>query len=305
MSLRPLQLGDQQKVCALLGEYPPCISEHTFTNLFVWSGSRPTVRAEGERWMAFAARREEGLTMLGPPVGEVGLAAALGALRENAEEPVQGLERLPESTLEEARAEGLEPQTDRDNFDYVYRRRDLAELPGRHLHDKRNLVTQCTRAHQCRYERITADLFGEVRNLQDRWCEEKDCGRTPGLCAEYNAIQRLLEHYEELDVVGGAVRVDGRLEAYTVGGRLNGDTAVVHFEKAMTALQGLYQVINQWFCRQELGEFEYVNREQDLGIPGIRRAKQSYRPDHMVRKYKVALAAQPLRATADEGRCRE
>jgi hypothetical protein len=78
------------------------------------------------------------------------------------------------------------------------------------------------------------------------------------------------------------------MQAITIGERLNDSTAVVHFEKAMPGYDGLYQLINQWFCRYGLTEFEFVNREQDLGIPGLRKAKESYHPHHMVEKY-VAL----------------
>ena len=88
-------------------------------------------------------------------------------------------------------------------------------------------------------------------------------------------------------MIGGAVVVDGRIEAFAIGERLNPATAVVHFEKANPEMRGMYQLINQWFVRNELSDYMYVNREQDLGIEGLRKAKESYHPHHMVRKFTV------------------
>jgi hypothetical protein len=98
------------------------------------------------------------------------------------------------------------------------------------------------------------------------------------------------------------------VEAFSIGEALNPRTAVVHFEKAMTDYQGLYQLMNMWFCEYGLAGFEYVNREQDLGVPGLRKAKESYLPDHMVEKHSAALvpgeAGEPAMAGA-RGRCAE
>jgi hypothetical protein len=298
LGIPPVELYD-------LEENPPEISEHTFTNFFIWRGSRPLcVRQEGDSLLC-AEQREEGIVLFGPPIGPLPTAEGIRCLAESEGQQVLAAERLPEGVLEGVRDEGLEPQSDRDNHDYVYRREDLAELPGRHLASKRNQVQQCLRDHDCAYEELTPDMIDDVRQLQDRWCEERNCGKNPGLCDEYNAIQELLDNWEELRVFGGAVRIEGRLEAYTVGESLNPTTAVVHVEKAMTAFDGLYQVINQWFCREALGDFEYVNREQDLGISGIRRAKKSYHPDHMVRKYRLQLEESMVVPAASEGRCTE
>ena len=99
------------------------------------------------------------------------------------------------------------------------------------------------------------------------------------------ALREGLDHFEDFGLICGAVRVEGRIEAFSFGEALNENTAVVHFEKAMSGFPGLYQVINHWFCRYGLVEFEFVNREQDLGVPGLRQAKQSYHPHHMVEKF--------------------
>jgi len=301
----PLELSHRDLVVSYLRRYPPEVSEHTFTNLYVWRGSHPVRVWETQDSLVFLGRTGRGLVMVGPPVGPLPLGEAARLVEEQCpDEPLVALERLPKGALEGLGAERPEATPDRDNSDYVYKRSDLAELAGRRLHAKRNLVERCLSEHQCAYEAVTPALLPEIADAQRRWCAQRDCGNDPGLCAESRAVAELVSQCEALGVIGGAVRVDGRIEAFAFGERLNDRTAVVHFEKAMGGIEGLYQVINQWFCRNALSAFEYVNREQDLGIPGLRKAKQSYHPDHMVEKHVVSLRPAALAEPA-RGRCRE
>lgn len=288
-TIRPLELGEQSLVAHCLRRYPPEISELTFTNLFVWRSSRPIWLAEVEDSMVFIAdsHGSDAATkvILGPPLGEappLAFARALGI-------ELEGFVRIPEDTATSLRDAGLNVMPDRDNSDYVYRVADLADLEGRHYHKKRNLIKQCLAAHRCEYEPITAQLVSECLELQDRWCQARNCGKDPGLCKEYVAIRDAFIHYQDLQFLGGTIRIDGELQAYALGEALTPDTAVCHFEKAMPGIQGLGQLINQWFAKHALGGFEFVNREQDLGIPGLRQAKESYHPHHMVHKFTATL----------------
>jgi len=305
LDLKPLNLSDRARLNEALRRFPPEVSEHTFTNLYVWRELRPVLLAEAEGGLILVQERDGDRSVLGPPIGEAGPADLLPLLEGSG---IERFERLPASVAEPLREAGWQLAADRDNADYVYLRRDLAELEGRQYHGKKNMVNQCLSAYGCEYAPITADVVDEVAHMQDRWCAERDCGRDPGLCAEYRAIKETLARFAEFDLIGGLVRIDGRVQAYSIGEALNPDTAVVHFEKAMTEFRGLYQVINQWFCKHALTEFEFVNREQDLGIPGLRRAKESYHPDHMVEKFVAAaeaeLAEQAIGGAA-EGRCTE
>jgi hypothetical protein len=146
---------------------------------------------------------------------------------------------------------------------------------------------------------ITPETVPECLAMQDRWCAARDCKTEPGLCGEYQAIEETLNHYKELNLTGGAIRIEGNIEAFAVGEALNPSTAVCHFEKAMPQFQGLAQVVNQWFTKNNLGDFAYVNREQDLGISGLRKAKESYFPDHMVEKVRIVMSGSDMRKTDD------
>ncbi len=290
MAIRPLELTDRALVTEYLRRYPPETSELTFTNLFVWRNSRPILLAEVDGSIVFiAASRDtsQGRKFIfGPPLGEVPLEQVLSSLGGE----VQGFLRIPARTATALQQAGLTVESDRANWDYVYRVQDLAELPGRRFHKKRNLVKGCLEAFKCEYEPITERNLAECIDLQERWCRMRECGRDSGLCAEYLAIREVFSHYEEFQLIGGVIRVDGRIEAYAVGEELSPGTAVCHFEKAMPGIQGLTQVMNQWFSKYSLSQFEFVNREQDLEISGLRQAKESYYPHHMVEKFTALVS---------------
>jgi len=286
MSLRPLSLADRLLAGEYLRRFPPEISELTFTNLYAWRRTRPIWIDIFRESLIFFAKTKEGLVVLGNPVGPVSL---FDVLRQYGSQ-VRGVERFPRAmTAGLHLPSGAMVVEDRDNADYVYRANDLATLAGRNFTKKRNHINQCLSAYVCRYEIMTPELIPECLAMQDRWCADRDCGKDPGLCGEYQAIIETLRHYDEFGLTGGAIRIEGTIEAYTVGEVLNPTTAVCHFEKAMPGFQGLGQLINQRFAEHNLAGFTFINREQDLGIPGLRRAKESYHPDHLVEKVRIIL----------------
>jgi hypothetical protein len=287
-NFRNLAIGDKPLLDSLLKQMQPQISELTFTNLFVWNDSEPVQLSRlGETVLLQRKRLRDAKTFLLPPLGKQPLTATLKALRAaNAGEyhlpMLYGLtpEQFQELTMENA---SVEP--DRDDWDYVYRTSDLADLPGDRYHPKRNFIARCLSKYECKYVKIRQPEINECLKLQTEWCNLRNCKMVPSLEGENTAIRTAFDNYESLGISGGVVYVDGRLEAFTLAESLNNDTAVIHFEKANPEIEDLYQVINQWFCQNALSNFRFVNREQDLGVPGLRKAKESYHPHHMVEKY--------------------
>ena len=104
------------------------------------------------------------------------------------------------------------------------------------------------------------------------------------------AIKLLFEHWDELGLRGGAIKLFGRIEAFTIGEPLNDRTALIHIEKANPTIRGLYQAINNEFIRHEFSDYEFINREEDMGLPGLRKAKESYHPDHFAEKFDAVYA---------------
>jgi len=127
------------------------------------------------------------------------------------------------------------------------------------------------------------------QELQDRWCDEKHCDLVATLHSESRAVKEALEEFAALGITGGCIVVEGKVEAFALGELLNPETVVIHIEKANAAFHGLYQAVNQQFLEQAWRRVPYVNREQDLGLAGLRKAKESYHPHHMVEKFEVRL----------------
>jgi len=163
--------------------------------------------------------------------------------------------------------------------------RNLIDLPGEKYYVKRKNIQRCLRDYKPEYKPITNGIIEQCIKLQTDWCNLRNCASIPELEAENRAIRELFIHFNNLNVFGGVILIDGNVEAFAIGEKLNNDTAVIHFEKANFKISGLYQVINQWFCSNALQDFKYVNREQDLGIPGLRQAKMSYHPAFYIEKY--------------------
>lgn len=283
--LVPLDLAAAPLVNRYLAVHPPEVSELTFTNLYAWRTGRPVWLAEIAETLVFLIRapQEQGgkLLVFGPPVGPFPLVAVMAELGEKAVGAVRQ-SAASVATLEQTL---FTIAGDRANSDYVYLVKDMAELAGRNYSAKRNLIKQCLREYSCVFEAITGTNLGECRDLLDRWCDLRHCELDHGLSGEWLALKETMAHFLEFGLLGGLVRVNGTVEAFAIGERLNRDTAVCHFEKALPAVQGLGQLINQWFAAHCLGDFTYVNREQDLGIPGLRQAKESYHPSHLVEKF--------------------
>ena len=138
------------------------------------------------------------------------------------------------------------------------------------------------------YKILTKDNIRDCLFFQEEWCLAKDCQHTEGLTKEKEAMQEMLTHFQALGVRGAMIEVNGKVEAVTLGEPLNPETFVIHIEKANGALVGIYQAINQAFCAKEAADFKYVNREQDLGVPGLRKSKESYHPCTMIKKYNLS-----------------
>ncbi len=179
---------------------------------------------------------------------------------------------------------------DPDNDDYVYRTRDLIDLPGRKYDGKRNHLNRLRRTLVYDYVPLTPQTVPAFREYAARWCTVHGCPATPALLREHAAIGQLLANPCALGLRGGAIRVDGTFVAIALGEPLADDTFVVYIEKADTDIDGLYQLINREFAAQAAADYPWLNREQDLGIPGLRRAKQSYHPDHMVEVWQIIPA---------------
>jgi hypothetical protein len=201
--------------------------------------------------------------------------------------------RVPEREAEIIRAArpDWEVEPDRDNDDYVYDAAKLRTLSGRSMHQKKNHYNHFIQNNRAEFLPITRSLFPELKRVEDKWltlkAEREAAGDATHLALEREAIHSILERFEDLGQRGLAIRIDGAIEAFTVGEMLSPDTLLVHIEKGNPEIRGIYVALCSHFVREVFPEAAFVNREQDLGLPGLRRSKESLKPHHFVRKFKV------------------
>lgn len=209
----------------------------------------------------------------------------------------QGVEllRAPEvlGTLLEERLPGrVSAVSDRDQWEYLYNRQELATLPGAKFHKKKTHVNSFRRLYGEDYRSLDAEhpeRIEDVLKLQEEWCQWRDCENSPSLRAENDAIFRVMGNWAKMpELRAGALYVDGTVAAFAVGEKV-GDMMVVHFEKARTELKGAYQAINYSFVNHSAQDAAIINREQDTGELGLRHAKETYNPVGFLKKCRLVI----------------
>lgn len=180
-------------------------------------------------------------------------------------------------------------QWGRDESDYIYSREKLATLSGKKMHSKRNHIHRFEEENpNWTYERITDDNENECVEMAIAWCmkncKDYDNDIDYEKVDESKLVVYAIRHRKAFNLIGGALRVKGKIIAIALGEELTKDTFVVHFEKAFSEIQGAYPLINREFVRNELLRYDYVNREEDMGLEGLRKAKLSYHPEILLNK---------------------
>ena len=291
MQFKSLTLEDQPLFRAMEKAAPPTTGDINFTNLFIWRYYYRPIWAEAHGCLCLLATPEgEAPFGLPPSGGGDQLAAFLATADELAamtDQPV--FKRVPENLAEKIQAAGL-PYTvehDPDNDDYVYLREQLSTLGGRKMHQKKNHYNYFINHYQFECVPVTKELAPELLAVQDSWLATKEEQNVPSnqLSHEVESVHELVKHIDELNQIGVAIRIDGRIAGFTMGEVLSPDTVLVHIEKADYEIRGLFVALTSHLARMMPPEITYVNREQDLGLPGLRRSKESLKPDHMRRKY--------------------
>ncbi len=179
----------------------------------------------------------------------------------------------------------FEIQETRDFFDYLYKSEDLANLVGRKYHSKKNHISYFEKNFDWKYEPINKNNIADCLLLNDHW-ERLNKQKNPEEISDENeAIKKALNNYFSLNFEGGVLTIQGEIVAFTFGERLNNNTFCTHVEKAYGNIRGAYQMINREFARQLQDRYEFINREEDTGSDGLRRAKLSYQPHRLIIKY--------------------
>jgi uncharacterized protein len=279
---RAIQLEDKPLLDRFFIELQPRVSELSFANLFLFRVVHDyRLTLVGDSVVALGRGWGGSSYFLPPFSGDIGAAAG--------ELLVGGLTRYgaDDQFLAHYLPDGVEAVPDRDNFDYLHVREEMAQLSGKNYHKKKNRVNYFMVRH--RYE---VELF-EPRHQEgalavlEEWRRVRMAMGPSSLAGEVEVAGEALRLFDELNLSGVVLLVEGAVKGFALGERLNRTTSVCHFEKGDLFMEGLYQLLDREFSRLLFTDCQYVNREQDLGELSLRQAKLSYHPVELVRKYRV------------------
>lgn len=263
----------------------------SFSNLCSWRFLYDTQFAEVDGFLVLKFRAGEKLAYM-TPVGEGDLKKVIVALEENAREEREDFCMLGVTPDMKEEIEAVMPgrftfMANRNYADYIYLRTGLASLTGKKYQSKRNHINKFKKMYSYEYVPLSPEHIQECLRLEAEWCKTNHCEEQEGMLNERRAIIYALNHFEKLGLTGGLLRVDGKIVAFTFGMPINRDTFGVHVEKAHTDIDGAYAAINYEFANHIPEQYTYVNREEDLGIEGLRKAKLSYQPVIILEKSEV------------------
>ncbi|MBI2355328.1 MAG: DUF2156 domain-containing protein [Deltaproteobacteria bacterium] len=283
---RALEFSDKALFDGIFERLQPRVSELTFAGLYLFRRAHDYRMTAVRDALVLLGRGYDGRRRFLPPLGG-DVAAALDTLFGAGEELYGADEAFAARYLSGA---GLEVTEERDSCDYLYLREDLATLPGNRFHKKKNRISYFTARHRYEVEAFSPARRCGCLELLDAWYRLAEHEENPSLDLELEAAAEGVTMTEELGLEGVIVTVEGVVKAFALGERLNRETAVCHFEKADPFMEGLSQLVNREFARLLFSDCRYINREQDLGEPGLRNAKLSYHPVELVRKFRARRA---------------
>jgi len=285
------QLEDKELISHYFNHHTSRSCERTFVNVYLWAKHYGVEYAVVENALVFKTEREGGLSFAYPAGEPEDVKKALEVLMEYSRErgamfSLYNVTPDNFAQLTEWYPDRFQIEYSEADADYVYESEKLATLSGKKLHGKRNHINKFKNMYGDRwsYEPITPDNVEECFQMALKWRNQNGCEDDPDKNSEMCVTLNSLRLFEELELTGGLLRVDGNIIAFTIGEPVCSDTFVVHIEKAFADIQGAYPMINQQFVEHECKDYKYVNREEDTGSEGLRKAKLSYRPIFMVEK---------------------
>ena len=303
MEFRPVRLEDKAAIEHFTRPSGICNCDLAFANMYCWEGTYRSAWCveEGFLLIRFYIDGSHHIGYM-QPLGEGDFTHLIPRLEADARAAGQPL-RISGLTPEGAAAvRRAHPEfgiwRNRDYEDYVYRADDLRNLTGRRYQPKRNHINRFEAAYDYRYEELTPALAPECMRLEREWRAGHD-SHAAELTAEQRAMQRAFNHFGELELRGGALFVREKLVAFTIGSAINDEAFCIHVEKADTEFDGAFTVINKLFAQHLPERFTLINREEDLGLDGLRQAKLSYHPAFLQHKF-TAICMHP-----DELACKE
>lgn len=290
LHFEPIHLNRQADYSRRLSRCSQTASDYSFINLWGWADEYGLSWAWEQDLVWIRQQKPEEL--LWAPVGPWEKIHWPDAL-DMAQAACRRIIRVPEKLYHHWQGIGVsldQTQESREHWDYLYNIEELIQLKGNRFHKKKNLVNQFKKKYAYNYMSFCPEMVSQALAMQTDWCTWRDCESHETLASENRVIAKVLNNHQDFpQITGGAIQVDHTLVAYTIAEYLPDHTLLIHFEKGNPDYKGCYQAINQLFLENAQPRPALVNREQDLGNEGLRKAKLSYNPVDYVRKYEILL----------------
>lgn len=288
LPFRKIEIEDRQAIERCTGYYQYHLCEHCFVDLYMWQDNYQTQICFFEDFLLVKMKPTNNIldTFYLAPIGRGDLKRAIEAIQADA--AARGIMFFMVSIAEPmlARIEQAFPgcfffeHGTEDGDDYIYLAEKMRTLAGKKLQSKRNLVNRFRAEYEGRwtFETLEAEAVDKVLAFHAAWCKKRGMVEGQDFEGETRALQRVLRHLDSLPTKGGVLRLDGDIIGFTLGTQSTQDMYVIQIEKADSDIAGAYQMINQQFAQRFCQDVTYINREEDLGLEGLRKAKRSYYP---------------------------
>jgi len=295
LTFHPLTLADKPWIDLHVAEESSRSADFNFGNMFLWDNKYQQMVADSDHHLITLCRA--GNHPVFPfPIGCGALRPVIVSMRDYADANgfplvIRGLEEHHVMLLEAQFPNCFLITEDRDYADYLYRAEKLTSLSGKNLHGKRNHCNRFTAEHDWSFRALCPEDYPACIALLNRWSAEEPYESQASIDDEREAILRAFEYYDVLGLLGGVLFAERELVAFSIGERISSDTFDVHFEKARADINGAYPMINREFVKLITSicpEITYVNREDDMGLLNLRKSKESYYPDLLLRKFTAA-----------------
>lgn len=309
LSFRRMRPEDRQAMEECLSKNNYRVLEAAYVTYFLWEEKfkYQICFKDGFLYIKYCRDGKPGFLC---PFGEGDFTAAINALKEYCRARGEELKfgYLIEETVEKLRAafpDEFAFTEDRDGAEYIYLAEKMITLAGKKLHSKRNFINRFNRDYDGRwtFDHITAENLPEIYEYENRW--QRDNRTNEGdLDSEKVVIEKLLRNMDRLGSVGGILRLDGKMIGFSIGTQISEDTFDIQIEKADWDVTGAYQVLNNEFAKAFCADVTYINREDDMGLDGLRKAKLSYYPHEIIMKYNAVYSSLTCCVMDMRSRCR-
>lgn len=295
LNFQPIKITDKEVIQPFFSKSSFRNCDFSFSNIFAWQHLYNTTFAIEDECLYIRFQSQGELPGYLFPLGDSDIKRAIGRICQDAEKRgdtfrLYSITQKMFDLIEEAMPEVFEYKEERNWFEYIYSSQDLITLVGKKFQQKRNHINKFKRTYQWEYLPITPDIIPDCLRLYDLWCKENGgCNSEQSLIEEGIATQKVFANYEALGLIGGALRINGQILAYSYGQPLTNDTFGVHAEKSLYDIDGGFTMMNQQFAEHNCADYLYINREEDLGLESLRKAKLSYNPSILLEKGSLSL----------------